>query len=113
MEEHKQDSPAVVAEMVKRFLRRRGTIKKAAATLGVSPTTLSTQLSDAKESYLSQRIAGRLSRAFGLNIEYLTTGFGNLTKGERGGWRPGAGRPQADKEKLRKNVTMRLAPETV
>lgn len=70
--------PASVSEAIKRDLRRRGTIKAAAAQLGVSPQTLSTQLSNAEKAYLSDRIAARLASAFGYNVEYLTTGIGEL-----------------------------------
>ena len=113
MEETKKDSPVIVAESVKKFLRQRGTIKDAAATLGVSPQTLSTQLKNANKTYLSYKIAKRLSDAFEFDENYLVTGQGKLIKENRGGERLGAGRPRMLEENLRKNVTIRLDPETI
>lgn len=68
--------PSDVADSIKIFLRRKGTIREAAQKLGVAPTTLSTQLSG--KDFLSQRIAGRLHDAFGFDIDYMTTGQGSL-----------------------------------
>lgn len=69
-------SPSDVADSIKIYLRRKGTIREAAQKLGVAPTTLSTQLSG--KEYLSQRIAGRLHDAFGFDIDFMTIGKGSL-----------------------------------
>ena len=74
----KRCSPADVADAVKIYLRRSGTLRDAAQKLGVAPTTLSTQLIG--KAYLSDRIAGRLSSKFGFDPDFLTTGVGSLFK---------------------------------
>ena len=67
-------SPRQVCDVVKIFLRRRGTLKEAAQELGVAPQTLSSQL-DGKQ-YLSKKIAKRFSDAYGFNPFYLQSGLG-------------------------------------
>lgn len=105
------NNPYMVVENLKRDLRRRGTIKAAAEQLGVSPQTLSTQLTNAEKTYLSDRIAARLANAFGYNVEYLTTGYGSLYK--QGGKRQGSGRPRYSEVQTRKNITFRLSPAAI
>lgn len=66
------DSPAKVAEFVKRALRKSGTMKEAAERLGIAQSTLSTQLEGIR--YLNKRTAARYAAEFGFSERYLTTG---------------------------------------
>lgn len=70
------DSPSQVAENLKRFLRRRGTLQDAAAQMGVGPTTLSNQLNG--KAYFTRKNAIRYSAIFGVNADYLVTGAGEI-----------------------------------
>lgn len=108
MEESKK-SPQNVANAVKIYLRRSGTLRDAAKKLDVAPTTLSTQL--AGKDYFSDRIAGRLASKFGFDPDFLTTGVGTLFT--HGGKRENAGKPRIPEEERRKNASFRLSPETI
>lgn len=70
------DTPRQVAESVKIYFRRLGSIKDAAERMGVSPQTVHSQLRGDK--YLSHKIAYRFARSFGFSVDYLTSGQGLL-----------------------------------
>ena len=70
------DSPKQVAENLKRFLRKQGSLKDAAAKLGVGPTTISNQLNG--KSYFTRKNARRYAAVFGINPDYLVTGIGEV-----------------------------------
>lgn len=72
------DSPEIVVDNLKRFLRRRGSMKDAAAQLGIAPSTLSTFFKKAETGYFSRGMAARLASTFDLNGDYLNTGNGSL-----------------------------------
>lgn len=70
------DTPKQVAENLKRYLRRQGTLKQASDKLGVGPTTLSNQLNG--KAYFTRKNAVRYAAIFGVNPDYLVTGNGEL-----------------------------------
>ena len=70
------DTPAQVAESLKRYLRTQGTLQEAAERLGVGPTTLSNQLNGKK--YFTRKNAVRYAAIFDVNPNYLVTGQGEL-----------------------------------
>lgn len=74
--ETQYDTPAQVAESLKRYLRTRGTLQEAAERLGVGPTTLSTQLNG--KQYFTRKNAVRYAAIFDVNADYLVTGQGEL-----------------------------------
>lgn len=74
--ETQYDTPAQVAESLKRYLKTQGKLREAAERLGVRPTALSRQLS--VKQYFTRKNAIRFAAIFNVNPDYLVTGQGEL-----------------------------------
>ena len=72
----KYSTPEVVAAAFRNFLKSRGyTFKHAAEVAGVTPSALSMQL---KGRYMPYKSAKAFAKAFGLSIDYLLEGVGQI-----------------------------------